>query len=281
LTFDGIGAQIFNQGSSAIGSDIIISGTSSTTLATNALNIGANDLTVNGSIDIAALAVTATGTFSNNGTVYLNGGNTITLTQDTNSGTWTYKGNSNGSVNTFTIKEFGVTDYYNLVIDTVDVSDILNLGAAASIAGTLDVSNGTYDANGFATTITGLFELSGNGFYAASTATQTFNSGISVIGGTFSGSSGTVDVNGDIDISGAIFFAPSGTMTISGDFNKLSGSFLNNSGTVIFDPSLDHAIIGTITWNNLTVTEASDNGANSTLTIEAGNKSAYCRYSHT
>lgn len=128
ITFDGT-SQTFDPGTVAIANDITIaSGT--VTLATNALNIGANDLTIaSGAIlSIAGQNVTA-GTLSNSGTFRLRGSETLTITTpDTDSGTFEYKGNGDSAATTFTVKDFGATDYYNITIASTDANDTFELG---------------------------------------------------------------------------------------------------------------------------------------------------------
>jgi hypothetical protein len=269
LTFDGTGTQQFAAGSATIGSDVVINASSVTYLVLNSLNIGANDLTIGGTLNIGALGLTATGTFSNNGYLSLVGGNTISLTQDIDSGTWQYTGNTDTVSDTYIIKDFGATDYYNFELLSGDANDIFQLGTALSIAGTFVLTEGSYFANAFTTSVTGLTTIA-SGSYNASSATQTFGAGLTTTGGSFFGSTGTVDINGNLSLTNNIFLAPSGSLTISGNFTKNSGSFVHNSGTVIFDTSTNHTISGSTTWNNLTITEASNNSADSILTIEAG-----------
>lgn len=68
-----------------------------------------------GTMDLNGKNLTATGaTFSNAGTIKLNGTETVTgLTQDIAKGTWDYT----GAAGSYTVKEFGATDYFNLRCD--------------------------------------------------------------------------------------------------------------------------------------------------------------------
>jgi hypothetical protein len=116
LTFDGGDAQTFNPGSGAIGSDVVVSGAGTiVALSTNALNIGTNDITIDnatGVLSLAGMNLTAD-VLANTGTLRLRGSETVTLTtQDTDSGTWEYIGDGDTAADTFTIKDFGATDYY-------------------------------------------------------------------------------------------------------------------------------------------------------------------------
>jgi hypothetical protein len=274
LTFNGTTAQLFYPGTATIGSDVVISNLFSggVYLASN-LNIGANDLTVQGSSSYFYLLgynVTATGTFSNNGTVVANGNETISLTQDTNSGAWQFIGDNDSISDNFTLKDFGATDYFNLSIFTNDFGDTFLSSAAKVVAGTFDMGKGNYNANGNTTTIAGITTMSlGGGTYTAGTATQTFNSAVNITNYIFVGGSGTVDINSDLSLAAATFTAPSGTMNILGNFSNNASIFTHNSGTVVFDPSVNHTITGSTSWRNLTFTEASNNTTDSIITFAA------------
>lgn len=271
LTFDGTSAQTFTPGGSSIGSDVVIANTSAAvSLSTNALNIGANDLTVNTSaiLALAGQNLTASGTFSNNGTLRVQGGETVSVTQDTNSGTYEYVGDGDSSADTFTITDFGGTDYFNFSVASVDSGDTYQISAAKVIAGTFRISAGTYNANTNTTAVTGTTTISG-GVYSASTATQTFT-GLTISGGTVTGSSGTIDVNGNVLLSSGTFTAPSGSLTLQGNITRSGGTFTHNSGSVTFDANADHTITGSLSWNNLTLQDSTDNATDVTLTVESG-----------
>ncbi|MBI4352639.1 MAG: hypothetical protein HY593_01810, partial [Candidatus Omnitrophica bacterium] len=98
---------------------------------------------------------TATGVLSNDGTVRLNGSETVSLTQDTNSGTFEYVGNANGSSNTFNLIDFGATDYFNLHVNTTDTSDIIQLTQPLTIVHDLTLSQGILSLNNQSLTMTG------------------------------------------------------------------------------------------------------------------------------
>ena len=209
-------------------------------------------------------------TLSNEGTLKLKGTETLSFTNmDVNSGTVEYAGTNTAT--TYTIKDFGSTDYNNLIINDQNINKAtFQLGAAMNIAGTLNVSSGTFSANGQTTSIAGLCTVDG-GTYTASTATQTANGGFTISSGTFTGSSGALDINGDFTQSGGTFTAPTGTNTISGDFAYTSGTFTHNNGTVTFDGSTQ-ALSGAAPFNNLTISGSETKTAGSNLTI-AGNLS--------
>lgn len=236
VTFDGSGTQTVDEVDSFY--NLTHSGSGTLQLTSNSITVGNVLTNSGGTFDLNGQGITfQTGgaNFSNTAIFKLIGSETITnITQDTDSGTWLYVGDGDSAADTFTIKDFGTTDYYNLTINSTDSNDTYQLGGAKSVAGALTVTSGTYDANGNTTTATGLTTVNG-GTYQSSTATQTFNAGLTVSSGTFTGSSGTVDVNGALTHSGGTLTAPSGNLQITGDFDNSGGSFSNNSGTIIFD----------------------------------------------
>src|SRR5262249_19009922 len=83
-------------------------------------------------LNLAGKNLTLTGAFSNAGTFELQGVETITgLTQDTAEGTWQYDGT--GAVATFTVKDFGATDYYNLVINDLTGNGTFQITSALGL----------------------------------------------------------------------------------------------------------------------------------------------------
>lgn len=231
LTFDGTGAQLFNPGSAAIDSDIIINNTAGVTLVTNSLDIGTNDITIgtNGILSLAGINLTAD-ILSNDGTLRLQGGETISLgTQDTNSGTWEYVGNGTGVATSHTLKDFGANDYYSLTINDTSASnaDTFSPGSSLKVAGNAIVSDGT-----------------------------------------LSGAAQTVDIDGSLSISAAgAMTSTSNTMTLGGDFTN-AGTFGHNSGTIILD-GVNQTITPTsaTTFATLSKTESTDNTTDAVLTL--------------
>lgn len=234
LTFDGGSAQTFNPGSSDLGCDIFTSGASTAvTLSTNALNIGPNNLTVaaNTTFALAGVGLTAN-VLSNNGTVQLNGSNTINLTtQDIDSGSWEYVGDGIASATTHTIKDFGATDYFDLSINDTSASnsDTFQLGGDFKVAGSLTVTDGA-----------------------------------------FSGSNETIDIDGSLSIGaeGIMTSTSSSTFTLGGNLTN-AGTFTHNSGTITLD-GVNQSITptATTTFSTLVKSEASSNDSlSSTLTL--------------
>jgi hypothetical protein len=283
-TFTHTGTITFNNSSSTatsfdvsntIGSDLVVATTGTGGVyAGNALNIGANNLTINtgGIFQLVGEDFTMSGTFSNDGTFKLRGNETVTLTQDTNSGTWEY-GGLGGQSQSYTIKDFGATDYYNLLISAGFATgmDTFSSGAAKVVAGTFTINgNGSqYFSNGFALTVTGLTTM-GAGIFNTGSATNTFNAGLTQTGGSIVASTGTVDINGNYTQTSGGVSGGSGNITVSGNWLFSTAGFTPGTSTVIFDPSVDHTITGANTWYNLTFTEASNNTVDSVITFPAG-----------
>src|SRR5262249_29741200 len=113
-----------------------------------------HDLTIQAgaSLDLAGQNFTASGAISNDGTVKLQGSQSVSITaNDSDSGTWLYAGTANATADSFPIKDFGAgTDYFNLVIqaDGLAPLDTFQAGAALTVAGTVTVTAGTLLVNG-------------------------------------------------------------------------------------------------------------------------------------
>ncbi|HLB32207.1 MAG TPA: fibronectin type III domain-containing protein, partial [Patescibacteria group bacterium] len=115
-----------------------------------------------GTFDLDGQNLVVTGALTNDSTLRLSGAETTVTfgTMDANSGTVTYDGNN--TTNTYNIKDFGDTDYYNLSFTDANASKIVLRVADASpltVAGALTLSSGsgtfdnaTYDE---AITVTG------------------------------------------------------------------------------------------------------------------------------
>ncbi|MGE3340404.1 MAG: beta strand repeat-containing protein [Candidatus Altimarinota bacterium] len=229
---------------------------------------------LDGTLSLNGFSWTMTGiSFSNEGILELQGDETITgLTPDINSGTWVYGGDGAAGSTTFTINDFGATDYHNIII-AGDATETFEQEAATVIANTLQVTSGTYAQNGFDTEVNGANTLiidggtyeQGDNLLTVEGTLQVLNSGI------FNGSNtgAMIDVNGDVDlqVTADTVRLTSGTMTVAGDWtNAMATGFDHNEGTVQFDTSAAAAINGSTVWYNVTIDEATGK----TLTFEAG-----------
>ncbi|QQR55476.1 hypothetical protein IPG41_02895 [Candidatus Peregrinibacteria bacterium] len=175
------------------------------------LSIGENLSITSGILRLAGNALTVTGTFSNTGTLQLQGGESVTLTNDSNSGTVEYVGDGDSGADDYTLKNW---TYYHLSIATTDANDSITASTSpVDINGNLSISNGTFVAPT-------VLNLSGN--FARS-------------GGTFNPNSGTVVLNGGNQ-------SISGTLT----FNNLS-KITSSSVTLTLPASTTLTITGTLT----------------------------------
>lgn len=176
--------------------------------------------------------------YSGDGGVIQMTGNETTVTLPVNSdfvSLFEYVGDGDGSAETFTIKDMGSLDGYNVRInDTHGTKDTFVLGAATAINGTLTVSSGAFQQG-----------------------TQTLTVGaITTDGGTFTGGSVAIDVNGALLISSGSFTSTSNTMTVSGGLTLSGGTFVANAGTVTLDGA-SQTLSGAFTFNNLNKTVSS------------------------
>ncbi len=186
------------------------------------------------SLTLAGYNLTDTGSFTNQGTVVLQGNETVSLTQDTGEGTWEYVGDGTG--NTLNIQDFGSTDYYNLVIDdTHATKDVFQDPSALSVAGALTIDSGT-------------LQLGAGGLAAATNGT-------------------TVDSGGALDLNGQSLSLP---LTLNGTGVGNSGALTNSSttaasasGSITLGSNTSISSVGSLTLGG-TVT-----GSGSTLNIAA------------
>ncbi|MEI6575480.1 MAG: hypothetical protein WCO63_04805, partial [Bacteroidota bacterium] len=239
--FDNISTSTLNISASAVptittfnvsssGNTVNYSGTGAqTVINTNYHHLGfsgarvANSITINGALGIAG-NLTSSATFS--GGTFVLTGSTFTL-----NGTGAQSLNSLNGVSfpTLTINKASGT----ATLGSAIASTVFNLSGA-----------GSFDANGWSHTVSGLATLSA-GIYLAGAATQTFNGGLTISGGTFTGAGGAVTTT-DVTLSSGVLTAPSGTFSVSGNWAKSGGTFTPGSNTVTFTK----ASVGTQTLNS-------------------------------
>ena len=152
------------------------------------------------SLSLAGQNFTVNGTFTNQGTLQLQGNETVQLTQDNTEGTWMYVGDGTGA--TLPLLDFGAADYFNLVLDDTHANkDTFQATAALAIGGQFQVLAGTYAANGQTTTVSGLTTVDDH--YLGSTALQTLSGGLTLAGGSVSTTGG-----GSVLLGGGLSAAP-------------------------------------------------------------------------
>ena len=176
---------------------------------------------------------------------------------------------------------FDNTSSDNALVDgAADVSDIGSITITSDYDGDIDFAtssptiNGDFTAAGTqsidfgeaSVTMVGDLDLSGQALYDGATSTITMATS-SVVTTAASSSlynltvaTGTVtmvgdqDFDGDITINAGATLLPGATSTIvvAGDWNN-SGTFTQRSTTVVLDGSADQNVLGTTTFNNLTI----------------------------
>jgi hypothetical protein len=161
-------------------------------------------------------------------------------------------------------------------------SHALILGShTATVAGSVTVSSGTFNAGNADVTIGGSLSLSG-GTFSSGSGGITIGGGLSVTGGAFTASSATTQVSGSFGISGGTFTSNGGTVTLSGSGTLTSGgnSFnaltISGTGTYAVQDALSPASLtlsaGTLAVgsNAITVTNGVTVQTSGTLTLGSG-----------
>ena len=239
-----------------------------TTSGTGVYQMGAAE-TLGGSLTISSgtfsLAgnnlVSSTGTFSNDGTLRLQGGETITLAaMDTNSGTVEFTGNGNAGPNTYTITDLSTT-YYNLTLNSTDgTTDKLQLGAALDVNNDLTLTAGTFDSStsSHGVTVGGSWTDTGAGIFDERSGTVTFD-GTGTLNSNepfeylVINTSGTVTLGAALDADKEIKLT-AGTFDVSSsNYGITSGSGWIDSGAATFVPQS-----GTVTFDNSGIINSND-----------------------
>ena len=229
VTFDGSINQNIATGGTNTAHDfynVVVSNTHSdgaTLDSAQAMDID-NDLTISsgGTFDLASQNLTVGNDFSNDGSLWLTYGETITLTNgmDTDSGTIKYLDDSAGS-RTGWNSGLGNT-YYNLTYDDDSAGTDLTLNANLDVNGSLELANSatlaasTYDIN-----------VGGNWTEGAS-ATFTPNTGTVTLDGTGSqtvaGSTTFYDLTATSSTARTISFSSAQTFTVGNDLSLTGAS---------------------------------------------------------
>lgn len=214
------------------------------TAASSTINVRDLTIDVSGSLDLndndLTVGAMAGEQLTVNGTLSLDGSQSLTITDIDLSatGTFVYEGDGDGSIDTYTSSL--LPTYYNLTInDGGATKNIFETTQNTTVLNNLNVTAGTFDIDTDSLTMTGAF---------------------TVDGGTFDGSSGNVDANGSVVINNSgVFTAPGAglSFTVADDWTLAAGStFTHNSGTVVFDTTTTTTIAGDTTFNNFESTTA-------------------------
>ncbi|MBQ6780287.1 MAG: hypothetical protein IJP62_03530, partial [Treponema sp.] len=212
--------------------------------------------------------------FENSGTIEFAGDARITdgdttpspINDVSHGGTVIYSG---GTVNPQTVTDFDTTDYANLVISGIAVSD-----GELSVSGGLSIGTGgslSAGENGVIS-VAGSFENSGT--FTGSNGSITISGDYLGSGGTFTGSTGNVTITGDYSETGGSFKASSGTTSFAGNVDLSGTTFSANGGTVAFNGTGSQALTaktdGSTTFNIVVISENSSVSTASSFTV-AGN----------
>jgi hypothetical protein len=184
----------------------------------------------------------------NSGTFRLQGGETLTNVTNLGTGfssTVEYVGDNDGSADTYTLKEFGATDFGVLLINGTDANDVFRATNPVADQYTF-VRAATLDANQYPITSSFITFIEG-GNYLAKGATQTLSS-FAMTGGQFTGSTGPVTMSG-FNMAGGTFTASSASTTVSvaGTFSITAATavFNHNNGTFRFASNSDVFLVAT------------------------------------
>lgn len=213
VTFDGAsGTQAIVTGGTGTGNDfnnVVINNTGTAVqLSTNNIDIDGTLTITAGVFDINALNATIVGAVSNDGTFKLDGSETVSWTNDINSGIVLYDGSG-----TYAELKAGDT-YFNL---TFNGTGNWTLDAVLNVDGAFTITAGTIITGGNAITVAGNWANAG-----------TFTSGANTV--TFDGGTAQTIVTGGV--------------TAAKDFNNL---VVTGTGTVLSITTNDLLINGTLT----------------------------------
>ncbi|MFO0881574.1 MAG: choice-of-anchor Q domain-containing protein [Gemmataceae bacterium] len=205
--------------------------------------VGALTILAGARLSLAGNDLSVVGPFVNQGTLTLQGTESVSLTQDATQGTWEYVGDGTGAP--LNVIDFGPgTDYFNLVINDAHASaDTFRLAADLAVAGNFGLGGGTFAASGWGTNVVGLATITG-GNYQAGAGTQTFAGNLTMDGGRLTlGSGGTVDT-GDLTMLNSSQLIGMGGIIRSDDVSigwpslairpavwYVSGNFLSSPGS--------------------------------------------------
>jgi hypothetical protein len=187
-------------------------------------------------ISLNGHGLTAYGTLTNQGIIYLRGSEAVRLAHgnDTREGTWYVVGDNTGR--TLNLPDFGATDFFNLAIaDTHTVHDTFRTTADLTVNGTLAVAGGTLTASG-GTVTAGSVAVSG-GVLNAPTLLNDARNWI-VTGGMFNPNGGTVAFTGNgtqtLNSGRQPFFnlahTGTGTLSLAGNALFVNGNLTNTAG---------------------------------------------------
>ncbi len=211
-------------------------------LASNfTMNTAGQDLIITqGILDLAGYNLTVNDSFTNNGTIRLQGGESVSTPTNNSGSTVEYTATSGSRA----IKNW---TYQSLKINGADGT--FTLGTGETLGENLTVSTGTFDLNSLALSINGTTTIEA-GAMKTSTNTVTFGNGTG---------------DDSVNITGGELHIESDDTSSDIVLNLGSGSWSNTGGTIIYDGStVNTDLLSSLSpYNNLTI-----NSAGSTYTLD-------------
>lgn len=220
-----------------------------------------NTVTINNNVPIGGTSAGQGNSAPNGGGVYLN------------AGTFNYTATSGNNIagNSATTSGGGLFNNGG----TANLSALIITGNTATNGSAIQAAGGTTTLSG-THTVNGNINIAGGSLVAATGSTTNLTGNFSESSGTFTGNNSVFNLTGNFSQSGGTFNANSSTFNLSGNFTYTAGTFSAGSGTFNFNAALPQTVSGTVTFNNLTITNASgvtlssNETVNGTLTLTAG-----------
>lgn len=297
--FNGSSAQTINSGGTGAGktfSTIQVDNTSGVSLITNHVSTTTVNISSGGAIlDLVGQNLTVSGVLTNNSTLKLQGGNTVsagTFTSGSSStvlynGTGTYASVAPlGTYRDLTFNGSGGSWTFNAALDVNGALTVTNgtvvLGGASDVDGNFTISNNaTLSSSNYQMNIGGNWSVGSSGTFTSGTGTVVFDGSMSQSidaastdaahdfqGVTISNISSSVEViSGGLDIDGT-FTIGSGSELKAGGFTLNAGTLVNN-GTLIFLGN-EESVIGTMDVDSGTVKYLGTTGTNSRTNLVGG-----------
>jgi hypothetical protein len=247
--------------------NLIIGGGSAVIFSLGATETVSGNLTVDsGKFNLSGYDLTVTGTVSNNDTIQLQGAETVSLTNDDDTGTVEFLGDGDAVADTYTITDFS-TVFNSLTINSADGNtDIFELGAAVDINGTLTTNAGSFDV----TVGNHQINLAANWAHNAGGVILNMRAGTIVLD-----TASTANITGgqsffhltSATAGKTINFYESQTVTVAGDLT-LTGASGNEITLASMSPGTQWglSVAGTSTVSYVNVTDSDASGSASAIT---------------
>jgi len=218
-------------------------------ISTNSMDIDGSLTITAGTLDMNTFNLAAA-TFSNNGTLRLQGGETATLANDTDSGLIFYSGDGATAYTSLAVGDY----YFDVEFDSG--ANTWTLNAAMDINGDLDIANGSLITGGFGITLAGNFTNAAT-FTHGSGAVTLDGTGQSIIGATtFYNLSKTVSSADTLTFTATETHAIDNNLTLQGAAGQLLSLVTTSGGSAV-----NLAAAGTVTTQYLSVQDINNTGS--------------------